>query len=165
MTKPFNSPSDFNGIRDEIVRLRCLGYGQLTIAKMLSLSENRVREILKSEFIDRFADRDELKRQTAMELDWLLRPLKLKYEKNPNRQDAETILKIIERKCRLFALDEAVKLEVKHIEELSEDEIKAELARYGIVQKSPPELPEATKNKAVDWIDAEIVEKEKVKRE
>jgi len=153
------APSDFDGIRDEVLRLRCLGYGQDRIAKELRISKSRVATILRSEFVDRFAGREELKQKTALELEGLMRPLKLRYEQNPTRQDAETILKIIDRTIRLFALDEAMKVEVKHLEDLSEEEIRQELARYGVVvQKDKPALPPATPIDAIP--EAEIIQRE-----
>lgn len=153
-----HTPADFDGLRDEIVRLRCLGFGQEYISKTLRISKTKVKSILQSEFQDRFAARDELKQKTALELEWLLRPLKLKYEQCPNRQDAETILKIIDRTIRLFALDEAVKIDVRHLEDLSEDEIRQELARYGVTQKDKPALPPAENRESIP--EAEIIQKE-----
>lgn len=141
---------DYNGVRDSVVRLRCMGFGKERIAKELGLAYKKIDYILRSEFQNRFADREELKQQTAFQLDWLARPLMEKYEAaglDADRRDAEAILKIIERKCRLLGLDEAVKLDVRQVEQYSDEELDRELSRYGIVKQltvepGPPQLPE-----------------------
>lgn len=144
---------DFNGIRDRVVTLRCKGFSTDRIAREVGLTANRVGQLLKSEFETRFADREELKRQTAMQLDWLARPMMDKYERdagtnNPDRRDLEAILKVIERKCRLLGLDEATQVRVEHVDQLSDAELQEQLARYGhtlnlptVKQLEPPKPP------------------------
>lgn len=128
---PFRvSTTDLNGVRDQIVSLRCRGFGVDRIAAEVGLSRLRVASLLRQEFEERFADRDELKRQTAMQLDQLARPLWDKYESSADRRDAEALLKIIDRRCRLLGLDEAVKYKVE-VEELSDEELTAQLAIHG----------------------------------
>ena len=138
--------SDFNGVRDEVVRLRSLGYGPKQIGQMLGISARASQNIIDSEFVTRFGNRQQMVVQVAMTLDMLARPLLEKYERDtnnghPDRRDAESVLKIIDSKKRLFALDMPQKLEVLHIEELSVEQLNAELARLGV--KFPNELPEA----------------------
>lgn len=166
MTAPARqTPEDWDGRRDRVVTLRCQGHSAETIAKLTGLSQHRVRKLLESEFQQRFADREEVKRQTAMQLDWLARPLMEKYERDadrgsPDRRDAESILKVIERKCRLLGLDEAVRIDVREVEELSDAELDAELRRHGVVKQLPPAPPQSLPQAVIGLVEeAEIVER------
>ena len=159
MNYPAKQTSDFNGVRDSIVRLRCLGNSYETIAKTLGITYKAVKVLLDSEFKDRFQKREEIKLQTVMQLDYLIRPLLERFEETIDRRDAEAIVKIIDRKCRLLGLDEAVKVDVRQVEALTDDELEKELARHGVVKQlmptdedAEPALPE----EPVDIIDAEF---------
>lgn len=162
-----NGPSDFNGIRDQIVKLRCLGSSYETISKTLGITYKHVKAVIDSEFKERFENREALKLHTAMQLDWLARPLMEQFDKTIDRRDAEVVVKILDRKARLLGLDEAVKVDVRQVESLTDEEIENELARYtGIVKQILPSLPEATLSPSPhettlsineDVLDAEII--------
>jgi len=125
-----NGPADHNGIRDQVVKLRCMGYSYAAIAKSLDITYKQVKALIDSEFKERFENREELKLQTAMQLDWLVRPLMEQFESTIDRRDAEVIVKILDRKARLLGLDEAVKVDVRQVESMTDEDIEKELARY-----------------------------------
>ena len=149
---------DYNGVRDAVVRLRCRGYGQDRIAKEVGIPKQVVKNLLESEFRDRYSEREALKHQTAMQIDYIMRPLLDKYEKDaekgqPQRGDAETLLKCLDRRARLFGLDDAVKLNVQ-VEEMTNDQLQQQLAVHGI-DITLPQLPAAPASEPVE--DAEVV--------
>jgi hypothetical protein len=154
LANPAPTTDDFTDIRDDVVKLRAKGYGVDRISKMLGLSKKRVDNIIHSEFVARFGNRQEMIVQTAMTLNMLMRPLLDKFEKDaeagrPDRRDVETVLKVIDTKRRLFALDAPVKMEITHIEQLSDEQLNAELAKFGLTTATlatiPAALPAATK--------------------
>jgi hypothetical protein len=146
-------PSDFSEVRDEVVRLRCNGHSMDYIATALGLNLRRVKVILDQEFVDRNADRQQLKQQAAMELDYLRRELWREWEAARNKTSvrwaAEAILKAWDQKRRLFALDDPVRVAVTHsVEEMTLEEVQAELLR--IEGKLPPALPPADPTPVAD---------------
>lgn len=133
------SLTDFNGLRDSVVKLRCLGNSYTVIAKTLNISYKQVQTIIDSEFKDRFENREQLRLQTAMQYDFLIRPLLEKFDTTVDRRDAETIAKLLDNKARLLGLNEATKIEVKHkVEELTDEELEKELARHNVVIQVVP---------------------------
>jgi hypothetical protein len=161
------SASDFNGIAEEVVRLKCLDHNNLYIARTLGISYTLVTKILEREVKAYQVEREQMRHQANMELNWLKKPLKEKYErdaKNPkgvSREDAVALLKIIERQHRLFGLDEPMKVDVKHtIEELSDDELNKQLQLHGIDVKQLP-AAKTEDSVPVNFVeDAEYVELE-----
>lgn len=143
MVKP--TPSDFNGVAEEVVRLKCLDHSNTYIARVLGIAYNTVVKILEREYKANSANREQMRETAKMELNWLKKPLKEKYErdsktdKGVSREDAVALLKIIERQHRLFGLDDPVKVDVKHsIEDLSDDELNKQLQLHGIEVKQLP---------------------------
>jgi hypothetical protein len=133
--------TDFDGRRDLIVKLRCQGRGVDYIAAQVGMQRDHVMRILKSEFEERFGQRQRLIEDTALELDYLKSTAMMKYEKTGDLKAGELILKTIDRKCRLFGLDQPTKVEVK-IEDLTEEELVRQLELNGI--KTSLQLPPAT---------------------
>lgn len=136
------TPTDFDGTRDSIVNLFCQGKPKGFIATALGLDRKVVERIISQEFNTRLGNRQQLIEKTALELEWLKSKVMEKFESFGDRRDAEAALKIIDRKCKLFGLDAPVKVEVNHIEEMSDAEIVQQLSSYEKMMKQlPPAEP------------------------
>lgn len=128
---PRPTPTDFNGIRDQIVELFCQGKSKSLICTALGLERKEVDRIINQEFNTRLGNRQQLIERTALELEWLKSKMMDRVEGNGwDRRDVETALKVIESKRKLFGLDAPVKVEVNHIDEMSDEDIKLQLKDY-----------------------------------
>jgi hypothetical protein len=149
---------DFNGTRLEIVRLRCRGMGVKAIAQAIGMRKEHVERVLRSEFEERLGNRQRLIEDTALQLNTIQAQLYAKWEERGDRKDAELCLKAIEQKRKLFGLDAPVKVDVRQVEEMSEEEILKELEAER--RRPQPQLPAPG-----DVIDAEYTVSERVELE
>lgn len=134
------TPEELSKTVDKVVELRVQGYSAAYISKTLSISVTRVDKILDMEFRRRFENREEMKRTVALRYEYLIRPLMERYieaGKAVDRKDAEVLATLLREQRRLFALDDPVKLEVKHIEELSDEDLYRELQMHTEVKQLP----------------------------
>lgn len=122
---------DWNGNRDEAVRLRCLGRSPSFIAAAMGVPKQTIDRWLKQEFDIRLGVRQSLIEQTGMELEWAKSKLAEQIQAKGDRRDVEVWLKVIDRKCKLFGLDSPLKVDVR-VEDLSDQDLARELERNSI---------------------------------
>jgi hypothetical protein len=151
------SPTDFDPVATKVVELRCAGYSIDYIKKTVGIGTKRIERILNNEF-KKFADRDRIKNITAARYEYLIRPLMERYlaaGMAVDRKDAEVLATLLRDQRKLFALDDPVKVEVTHIEEMSDEELYKELQLHTTEIKQLP--PAAISNHLVE---PEIMEEE-----
>jgi hypothetical protein len=129
------SAEDFNGVATETVRLYALGHSQAYIASKLSLTPAKVRGVLDRAFEEVAGDKREQVQQVAGQLLHLSRKVMERIEEGKgffDRKDLELMLKLIERRCRLFGLDAPTRVETRLLDELSDAELIEQARRLNI---------------------------------
>lgn len=133
-------PDDFNGIRDEIVRLRCEGRSYEYITTATGVSYKKVRAILSEEFEAALGDRKQLIGELNSRYEFLYTKLMEQF-KNRGYADAaigKLVLQVMQDKRRLLGTDSPAQVQVTHsIDELSLEEVNARLAQYEALQLPP----------------------------
>lgn len=124
---------DFNGIRDEVIRLRCEGHSYQYIATAVGISEARATKIVREEFREALGDRQELIGDAKIQYDYLYTKI-LEQFRQRNFADAalgKLVLQILADRRRLLGIDAPSQVQVTHsIDELSLEEVNQRLAQY-----------------------------------
>ena len=154
---------DFNGNRDRIIDYAGRGFSGQYIAKATGLPKVLVYRILKSEYIERHNNRQAIIESQDQTIRWL--KLKItnrihKAEDSWSRQDAELLLKLMEREAKLHGLDAATQHQHQVnvvVEDLTDDEVIKQLRAEGLeIKQLAPAQPAPVEKPAED---AEFVEK------
>lgn len=133
-------PDDFNGLRDQIVNLAGQGYSAHYISKAIGVNYPKVCKILKSEFQDRCANRQNVIESLDQNLHWLQVKVSKAVADSVEGKNAkldlkagELYLKIVDRRARLHGADQPVQHEVtvSH-EEFTADELIEQLRLNGL---------------------------------
>ncbi len=128
---------DWSGLRDEILELKAKGCTVEYIARAKGCSVKKVTRILKSEFQERFNNRQAIVEAHSIELEWLKKKVLDRLYSSPtfDRRDAELYLKIRAEIARLFGSDapQQHQHQVTHdFAELADDEVIAQLKQFGV---------------------------------
>lgn len=149
---------DFSGLRDRVVDLAGRGYSCSYIAKATGENYTKIVRLLRSEFDERCANRNQIKQAHEQTLQWL----KLKctqaiaepgLDKNGNPKDwdrkaAELLLRVLERESKLHGLDAPTQHEVSVVhEDMTDEELVERLETVAGVKvilptSHPTALPE-----------------------
>jgi hypothetical protein len=152
---------DFNGNRDKVVDYAARGYSGVYISKATGLHVNLVYFILKDEYQKRCSSRQALIQAQDQTINWLLKKITERIHKGEDkwaRQDAELLLKLMERQSKLHGLDQPLQHQVSvTVDEMSDEEVIKQLRAEGIEIKQLP--PAAIVPKETPAQDAEYVEK------
>ena len=157
--------SDWNGLRDQVVDLLGRGFSVTYTAKALGRPWKVIAELARSEMEERFSKREQIKQSHAFQITWLKKQLvdaiegKKAAGKDFNRKDCELLLRLLEREARLFGLDSPIQVEHKEVDQFSDEELRAELARHGVSMKllgpAVEPLPEPDPVPDAEWTPTE----------
>lgn len=132
---------DWSGLRDQVVDLLGRGLSINYISKAVGRPWKMVAEIARSEMEERFKNRDQIKLSHAMQLSWAKKKLtdaiadKEREGKDFNRKDLELLLKALDQEARLYGLNAAAQVEVRAVDQFSDEELRVELERHGVQMK------------------------------
>jgi hypothetical protein len=129
-----------------VVDLAGRGFSAAYISRSTGLNYKLVTKLLKSEYTDRNANRQQIIEAHSQQVNWLkLKITERMHEagKGWDRKDAELLLKVLERESKLFGTDQPTQSQVNvTIEELSDEDLWKQLAAQGIEVKqlAPPQV-------------------------
>ena len=135
-----SDPDDFNGVRDEVVRLRCEGRGYEYIASAVGISDNRVRKILRQEFETYLGERQQVIGEVDLQYQFLYTKFFEQLQKRgfADAQLGKLVLQTLLDRRKLLGLDAPNQVQVTHsLDELSLDEINQRIAQLDRVALPP----------------------------